>query len=261
MLPVNNSTTSDSKGRIFVNGFHGALEFDPSEQNRKGVAYPGWHLYQQLTPGNGVNYGIITDSEDNPWWSEAYSDKVAERNMKTGKVYEVDMHDPGYDARKALFPQKDLDFYDSIGAETWATNSAEPLPYANMPRRLSADKNGSTVWVPNWAQSNLAEIDIHTRQVQYHDLPQHAHPYKVNVDKNHNVWVDASMVDGIYRFNPKSHQWTLFQSPSRGCGSRHSFVDDIAGEVWLPCDQSDKVERFQFRSAADIQDLKRAAKP
>jgi streptogramin lyase len=261
MLPVNNSTTSDSKGRIFVNGSHGALEFDPSELGKTDVAYPGWHLYQQHTPGNGINYGIAADSEDNIWWSEAYADKVAERNMKTGKVYEIDMHDPGYDERKALFPKKDLDFYDSIGAETWAQNSAEPLPYANMPRRLSADKKGSTVWVPNWADSNVAEIDIHTRQVRYHPLPQHAHPYQTSVDKDHNVWTDVGMLDGIFRFRPKTNDWTLFQLPSHGCGSRHSSVDDIRGEVWVPCDQSDKVARFQFRTADDIARLKRAAIP
>jgi streptogramin lyase len=261
MLPINNSTTSDSKGRIFVNGPYGALEFDPSEQGKKDVAYPGWHLYQQLTPGNAVTYGITTDSEDNLWWSEAYADKVAERNMKTGKVYEIDMHDPDYDSRKALFLQKDLDFYESIGAETWGKNSAEPLPYANMPRRLSADKKGTTVWVPNWAESNLAEIDIHTRQVHYHPLPLHAHPYTTNVDKNHNVWVDVAMLDGIYRFNPRTKEWTLFRLPSHGCGSRHSSVDDIRGEVWLPCDQADKVARFQLRTAQDIARLRQAAIP
>ena len=124
---------------------------------------------------------------DNIWWSESYADKVAKRDMKTGKVTEFDMHDPDYDARKALATPADLEFYEAIGAGRWANNSASPLPYMNMPRRLSADKHGDTVWVPNWAQSSVAEINIHTHQVTYHRLPIQTHPYKTIVDKNHNV--------------------------------------------------------------------------
>jgi virginiamycin B lyase len=254
-----NSTDADSKGRVFVNGRFGVAEFDPAEQSKTGVAYPGWHLYQQQTPGNGTTYGVTVDRDDNVWWSESYADKVARRDMKTGKVTEFDMRDPGYAARKALATPADLAFYDSIGAESWAGNSAEPLPYANMPRRLSADKNGNTVWVPNWADSNLAEIDIHTLKVTYHPLPIHVHPYKTTVDKNHNVWTDTSLADAVFRFTPATQTWTMFRLPSHGCGSRHVSFDDVRGDLWLPCDQADKVARFQFRTAAGIRALEAAA--
>ena len=146
-----------------ANGKYGTVEFDPSQLNRTGVVYPGWHLLQQLTVGNGTTYGIGADSEGNPWWSEAYSDTVATRNFeKQAKTTALLMRDPGYDARKALFTPDDIDFYDSIGSETWGSTAGDPNPWSEMPRRLSTDKNGDTVWVPLWAQTSLAEINIHT---------------------------------------------------------------------------------------------------
>ena len=179
--------------------------------------------------------------------------------MKTGKVEEFPMIDPEYEARKALMTKADLTWYDSIGGQTWGANSAEPLPYGNMLRRLAADKNGNSVWVPLWAQSTVAEIDINTHKITWHKLPIQMHPYKTVVDKNHNVYTDTSLADGVFRYMPSTQQWTLFRLPSHGCGSRHIGFDDYKGDLWLPCDQSDKVARFQFRSEADLKGLEAAA--
>jgi streptogramin lyase len=259
MEGMENSTDVDSKGGVWANARFGVVRFDPGEQNRADVAYPGWQLFQQRTPGDGITYGISADADDNPWWSESYVDKVAMRDMKTGQVSEIDMRDPDYEARKALATPADLAFYESIGAESWSTNSASPLPYANMPRRLAADKTGNSVWVPNWAQSNIAEIDIHSLRVTYHRLPIHVHPYKTIVDKQHNVWTDTSLADAALKFNPASGAWTVYRLPSHGCGSRHMGFDDFRGEAWIACDQASKVVRIQFRTAADLQQLQLAA--
>jgi streptogramin lyase len=255
-----NSLDSDSKGRIYVNASHGVMELDPAEMNKTGVVmYPGWHLWQQNTPGNGTTYGLGVDAHDDPWWSESYSDIVATRDMKTGKVTEFLMRDPGFEERKVMFSKNDLDFYDSIGAETWGANSAEPLPFSEMPRRLSTDKTGDTVWVPNWAQSNIAEININTHKVTYHELPMRMHPYKTTVDKFHNVYTDTQVGDGMYQFNPTTQKWTFFAIPTHGCSSRHMSFDDYKNEAWIPCDQADTVDRIQFRTAAEINVLKAAA--
>jgi len=254
-----NSMDADSKGRIFLNAHNGITEFNPAEQNNKNSAYPGWHLFQQLTPGDGVTYGISADADDNLWWSESYVDKVAKRDMKTGKVYELDMRDSDYDARKSLATPADLEFYESIGGETWSGATGSPVPYADMPRRLAADKNGNTVWVPNWAQSTVAEIDIHTMKVTYHKLPIPVHPYKTTVDKQHNVWADAALADAVFKFTPATQTWTMYPLPTHGCSSRHISFDDVRGELWLPCDQADKVARFQFRTAGEMRALEAAA--
>jgi streptogramin lyase len=252
---MENSTDADSKGRVWINARYGVARFDPGQLDRKDVAYPGWQLFQQHTPGDGITYGISADADDNIWWSESYVDKVAKRDMTTGVVTEIDMRDPDYDARNALATPADLAFYDSIGAGAWSTNSASPLPYANMPRRLAADKHGDKVWIPNWAQSNLAEIDIHSMKVNYHRLPIHVHPYKTIVDKHHNVWTDTSLVDGTLKLNPASGEWTVYRLPSRGCGSRHMGYDDFRDEAWIACDQASKAVRIQFRTADEIQQL------
>jgi streptogramin lyase len=253
-----NSIDSDSKGRIYANGNHGVLEFNPSEMDKTGVMYPGWQLHQQITPGNGITYGMSVDADDNPWWSESYSDIVATKNMKTGKVTEFLMRDPKFEERKAMFSSADLAFYDSIGAETWGANSAEPLPFSEMPRRLAADKTSDTVWIPNWAQSNIAEINIHTMKVTYHELPMRMHPYKTTVDKFHNVYTDTQVGDGMYKFNPSTQEWTFYQIPTHGCSSRHMSFDDYKNEAWIPCDQADTVDRIQFRTADQIQAAKAA---
>ena len=247
-----NSTDTDSRGRAVANASNGFVMFDPAAYSRKEGTYPGWRKYQQLSANDGTTYGISADAEDNIWWSESYADKVAKRDMKTGKVTEFVMHDPDYDARKALATPADLEFYEAIGAGTWANNSASPLPYMNMPRRLAADKHGDTVWVPNWAQSSIAEINIHSHQVTYHRLPIQTHPYKTIVDPQHNVWTDSGLADSVFRFTPSTQQWTQFRLPSHGCGSRHISFDDYSGELWLPCDQSNKVIRFQFRTADEV---------
>ena len=258
---MENSTDADSKGRVWINARFGAVRLDPSGASQGPVAYPGWQLFQQRTPGDGITYGISADAEDNAWWSESYVDKVAKQDLKTGIVHEIDMRDPDYEARHALATAADRAFYASIGGGSWSSNSASPLPYANMPRRLAADKHGDKVWVPNWAQSNIAEIDIHSLQVTYHRLPIHVHPYKTIVDSQHNVWTDTSLADATLKFNPASGEWTVYRFASHGCGSRHMGFDDFRGEAWVPCDQASKVIRLQFRSSEQIQQLKALAVP
>jgi streptogramin lyase len=245
---MGNSTDTDSQGRVWINGPYGAILFDPTTEK--------WRLYQQNTPGNSITYGVAADADDNGWWSEFFADKVAKKDMKTGKVLEIEMHDPDYDARKNLATSEDLEFYESIGSGTWGANSSSPLPFSDGPRRLAADKTGNTVWIPNWADENLAEIDIHTLKVTYHPLPIHGHPYKTAVDKNHNVWADVPLGDAMLKLDHATKRWTIYKLPSHGCGSRHISVDDLRGEVWLPCDQSSKVARFQFRTAEQIEDAK-----
>jgi streptogramin lyase len=254
-----NSSDGDDQGRVWINGQSGAVFFDPYAPNDPNVQYPGWHQFTQLSAGLATTYGITADAEGNGWWSESYQDKVATHNIKTGETREFLMRDPGYAARKALATNEDLTFYDSIGAGTWSANSATPLPFANMPRRLSADKYGDTVWVPNWAASNMAEINIHTFEVTYHELPYKQHPYKTTVDAHHNVYTDTQVGDGVYKWSMASKTWTYFQLPTHGCSSRHMSYDTVKEEMWVPCDQSNTVDRIQTRSMEDIRALKAAA--
>jgi len=127
------------------------------------------------------------------------------------------------------------------------------VPYGQQPRRLGADKRGDVVWVPNNAASNLAKINIHTLDTKYY--PVEGNPYFVTVDKESNVWTNLFIDAKVGRFNPRTEQWTYYTLPSR-CESRNISVDDIRGDVWVPCANTSRVIRLQFRTAADTRPLK-----
>ena len=239
-----NSTDVDPQGNVWTNGRFGSVRFDPVKHT--------FRLYQHRTPADGSTYGVAADAEGNGWWSQFLADYVTKADVKTGERFEIPMRDPNYEKRRALMTPADLAFYEAAGAQSWGGYPVAPVPWASAPRRLSADQKGNTVWVPNWAGQTLAKIDIHTLKVTYYPLPIHGHPYNTRVDADHNVWTDVPMADAIAKFDPKTEQWTVYQLPSRGCGSRHLGMDVARGDMWLPCDQSSRVARFQFRTAADI---------
>jgi virginiamycin B lyase len=246
-----NSTDVDPQGHVWTNSVNrnGSIRFDPAAQT--------FRLFQQRTPADGSTYGVAADAEGNGWWSQFLADYVTKADVKTGERFEIAMRDPNYEKRRALMTPADLAFYEAAGAQSWGGYAVDPVPWASAPRRLSADQKGNTVWVPNWGGGTLAKIDIHTLKVRYYPLPVHGHPYNTRVDATHNVWIDVPMADAIVKFEPKTEQWTVYQLPSRGCGSRHLGIDVARSEMWLPCDQSSRVARFQFRTAADIAAQKR----
>src|SRR5262249_8528027 len=161
-----------------------------------------------------------------------------------------------YAARKALATPADLAYYESAGTQFWGGNSVNPALYANAPRRMSADKRGRTVWVPNWAGMNIAEIDIRTLRGTYHKLPVSGQPYKTDVDAQHNVWASVPLADSLVKYDPNARGWTVYPFATHGCGPRHVWADKARGEVWVPCDQASKVERFQFRTPEEIRSQK-----
>jgi len=239
-----NSNDVDSQGRVWTNGMYGSFRFDPSTQT--------FRLFQQVTPADGTTYGVAADADDNGWWSGFLSDIVTKVNGKTGEAWNIPMRDPLWDTRRALMSKADLDFYASIGSQSWGSYPAGPLPFASAPRRLAADKSGNTVWVPNWGSGVLAGIDIQTRAPTYYPLPVSGHPYSTQVDGRHNVYADVPNADAIVKLNPATKQWIVYRLPSHGCGSRHMWWDEARGEAWLPCDQSSRVARFQFRSVQQV---------
>ena len=53
------------------------------------------------------------------------------------------------------------------------------------------------------------------------------------MDKNHNVYTDTQVGDGMFRYTPSTNQWTYFQLPTHGCSSRHTSFDDNKNEAWV----------------------------
>src|SRR5437868_7047486 len=76
---------------------------------------------------------------------------------------------PREDMRR-LVSAEDKRFYDTFGSASGPTANIG-FPWAQAPRRLGGDPKGHVMWVANWWGQNLAEIDIRTRAVTYHDAP------------------------------------------------------------------------------------------
>jgi len=49
------------------------------------------------------------------------------------------------------------------------------------------------------------------------------------------VWTNLMTDDRVVRFDPRREQWTVYQLPSIGCEPRNIAVDDVRGDVWVPC--------------------------
>ena len=240
------SVDSDAHGRIWTGTRMGALRLDPATNT--------WKLYQNVTPADGFTYGVAADADGNGWWASFNADRVGKGDVRTGKSHEVFMRDPRSEARRELATPADNAYYELVGALSWGGIIPH---YANAPRRPSADKTGNTVWVPNYYGQNLARIDIRTLKTRYYPLPINGHPYTTVVDKYHNVWTDVPLGDRVLKLDPKTERWTVYQLPSLGCSSRHMSVDDLRDEVWVPCDQTSRIMRIQFRTAQQIAALKR----
>jgi streptogramin lyase len=153
----------------------------------------------------------------------------------------------------------DRKFYGEIGALSWS--HINTVPGAIGPRRLGADKNGNSVWVPLFHSATIAKVDIKTRKPSYYPLPGGwGYPYFLEVDKNHNAWTNLYADDAVGKFDPKTEQWTVYKLPTMGCETRNITVDDIRGEVWVPCMKTSNAMRLQFRTDAQVQALRAAAK-
>lgn len=235
----------DSLRKIWGTAFLGVWRFDPTKSQ--------FSYYHDLSlptadppPPERYNllftYGVAGDAVGNGWWTTPNDDRVVTADVKTGKVQEIVMRPPWYSDEASLATPADRAFTQTVGAVHWHGI----LPGAQYPRRMGADKNGTTVWVPNWYGRNLARIDINTKAVVYHKLPINGQPYFVKVDKHHVVWTNLTNDDRVMSFDPASDRWTVFRLPINGCESRQMTVDDRTGDVWVPCYRASKVYRIRF---------------
>ena len=232
----------DARGKVWGATTGGANRFDPDTET--------WTHFTSLTYARNFVYGTAGDAEGNGWWTQYTADKVLKGDPKTGKTHEVVMRPPWVN-EEDVTTAADREWYKSMGVMTWG--NINTVPYGQQPRRLGADKRGDSVWVPNNAGNNVARINIHTLETKYY--PVQGNPYFVTVDKDSNVWTNLFADAKVARFNPRTEQWTYFTLPSR-CESRNIAVDDIRGDVWVPCANTSRVIRLQFRTAEQIQALK-----
>ena len=229
----------DGLGKIWGATNRGANRFDPVTKT--------WSHFESVSYANNFVYGTAGDADGNGWWTQYTDDHVVKADPKTGKTYEVVMRPPWL-GKEDVMTAADREWYAQMGVMTWG--NINTVPYGQQPRRLGADKHGDAVWVPNNAASNVARIDIHTLETKYY--PIEGNPYFVTVDKDSNVWTNLFLDARVARLNPRTGQWTYYTLPSR-CESRNISVDTIRGDVWVPCSNTSRIIRLQFRTAAQIE--------
>ena len=229
----------DARGKVWGATNGGANRFDPDTET--------WTHFTSVTYARNFVYGTAGDAEGNGWWTQYTADKVVKADPKTGKTHEVVMRPPWINEDELTTPA-DREWYKAMGVMTWG--NINTVPHGQQPRRLGADKRGDSVWVPNNAGNNVAKINIHTLETKYY--PVQGNPYFVTVDKDSNVWTNLFADAKVGRFNPRTEQWTYFTLPSR-CESRNIAVDDLRGDIWVPCANTSRVIRLQFRTAEQVQ--------
>lgn len=235
----NLGTVADGKDKLWIEGVPGIMRFDPV------TARFSYYDNEHHSSPFFYTYGVTADRVGNGWWTVPHLNLVETANARTGKTTEILMHPPWIAEEQAIATPADRAFHVSVEGVGWGTYK----PGFQYPRRLGADKNSTAIWVPNYFGRNLAKIDIESKQVTYYKLPVDLHPYFVDVDKNHVVWISSQSDDRLLSFDPGTQQWTVYRLPINGCESRGMNVDKRTGDVWVACYRASKIFRFQFRNA------------
>jgi len=156
-------------------------------------------------------------------------------------------------------PPEERAFYENFNDLTF--NSA--IPWSEGPRRMGTDKNADVLWVGNSWGSSLDRIDTRTRETTIVPMPDPTmQPYHVAVDSHHNVWGDLWTNDRIYKFDPSTNKWTLFELPVHGTEIRHISLLEQDGKlrVVMPVYRSSQMAVMTIRSQSEMADLRAQTK-
>jgi streptogramin lyase len=87
------------------------------------------------------------------------------------------------------------------------------------PRRLRADRDGN-LWIVAFNESQIARYVPKTGEFTRFDLPLIPKgsdtPYSLNVDRaRHQVWVNGTNSDSVYRYDIASEKWSIFPMQRR----------------------------------------------
>ncbi|MBI2187789.1 MAG: carboxypeptidase regulatory-like domain-containing protein [Acidobacteria bacterium] len=232
----------DAQGTIWGATTGGANRFDPETKT--------WMHFSSIAWPRNFVYGTAGDAAGHGWWTQYTADRVVTADPTTGKTFEVLMRPP-WVKEEDVTTEADREWYRSMGVMTWG--NINTVPHGQQPRRMGADKRGEFVWVPNNAGNNLARINIRTLETKYYALQ--GNPYFVTVDRDSNVWTNLFADAKVARLDPRTEQFTYYTLPSR-CESRNISVDNIRGDVWVPCANTSRVIRLRPRTEAEIEALR-----
>jgi streptogramin lyase len=256
MSPLGGAVTMDvdGKGKIWASAPDGALRFDPVTE--KFMAFKSITPYQN-PKGTNMTYGAAGDRDGNGWWAEMPMDAIGHGDAATGEVSEVKL--TPVKAWMDRMPAEERDFYENFNEMSFNT----AIPWSEGPRRMGTDKNADILWVGNSWGSSLDRVNTKTREVAMIPMPDPTmQPYHVAVDSHHDVWGDLWTNDRIYRYDPSTNQWTLFELPVHGTEIRHISLLEHDGklQVVMPVYRTSQMGVMSIRSETEMAALRAQAK-
>jgi len=168
-------------------------------------------VYQPFPEPSPNIYDVISDSQNNAYFTVFGADKIGRIDAQTGKI--------------SLY-------------KTPTPNSA--------PRRGSMDSQGR-LWFGEFRGDRIGMFDTKTQQFKEWMPPTPwALPYDVVEDKNGNAWTGSMLNDRVTRLDPKTGQMTDYLLP-RSTNIRRVFVDNSTTPVtfWVGNDHGASIIKLE----------------
>ena len=178
-------------GKVWAqnNGFAGVHRID-----LKTGKWETWEPYKASPQGHNI-YDVISDSQNNVWFTNIGKEHIGRIDAKTG----------------------DVKIYDT------PTKSSGP-------RRGSMDAE-DRLWFGQYRGNRMAMLDTKTLKFQEWEVPTPwAAPYDVTVDKNGEAWTGSMLTDRVSRLDPKTGKFVEYLLP-RPTNIRRVFVDNSTTPV------------------------------
>lgn len=164
-----------------------------------GLPITNWVKVDHVSTGVPLPYGIDITPDGKAWIARLHTDEIASVDPANGAVTMI------------------------------------RTPFKG-PRRLRADRDGN-LWIVAFNESQIARYEPTLGKFTRYDLPVSPAgsdtPYSLNVDrKRHQVWVNGTNSDSVYRLDIATQRWSMFPLQRRV-----SFTRDVEfspdGKVYL----------------------------
>ncbi len=168
-------------------------------------------VYQPFPAPSPNIYDVISDSQNNAYFTVFGADQIGRIDAKTKKIT----------------------YY-----KTPTPNSA--------PRRGMMDSRGH-LWFAEFRGNKIGMFDTETQRFQEWTPPTPwAQPYDVVADKNGEAWAGSLFTDRVTRLDPKSGQMTDYLMP-RNTNMRRMFVDNSTTPVtfWVGNDHGASIIKLE----------------
>ncbi|WP_170979044.1 virginiamycin B lyase family protein [Marinobacter panjinensis] len=223
-------------------GHDGKLYVTNSYSASIGVFNPETNEWEQKIPlpGNApYPHTIRVDSEGILWFSVVGTEQIGRLDPKSQEVTLIDLPEP---RPVAITPAvltygvavSTLDgsiWYSRLWGNRIGRIDPDTLEVTEIespvfgPRRLRFAEDG-ILWQTGYGHGEIARIDTKTMDMKVYEMPEFAPdarpgPYSLNIaPKTGDVWVNETMTDHIYRFDPEQERFIAYPAPLRGTYTR-----------------------------------------